>query len=73
MVEVLKAVGEKTFKREVGAALLVLWGLITLRLFFTIKAEEIVMYQGVYGVVSTSVFLFAMAAFGLDHFKKLNK
>lgn len=60
----------KSGKREVAVALLIFWAFITGYLWFWLDQEAITFYREIYGVITTSVFLFAGGAFGFDAYLK---
>lgn len=61
----------KTFKREVAIVFAIFWLLITFRIFFVLEPESITAYSEFYKSMTTMIFLFLGAAFGMDFYKKL--
>lgn len=57
-------------KRETAVALLGLWSIITLKLFWLTDVNVINALNGIYGILTPTVFMFATAAFGLDAYAK---
>ena len=70
MDKVKALLNEKTLKREVAAAALLFWAAITYRLFWGIPPEYAGNYEALYGSATTMIWVFAGAAFGLDHLTK---
>lgn len=60
----------KTFKRELAVIALGLWAAVTVKVFWHMPPEAVCALDGYYGTLSTSVWLFAAAAFGLDSIAK---
>lgn len=56
----------KTFKREVAIGALVFWALVTVRVFWQLTVQEANALASVYGTLTTTVWLFAAGAFGID-------
>lgn len=66
MTRIQKLMGHKTFKREVAVFLLAVWTVATFYLFFNMPVEKIKVLEGIYTMLSMSVFSFALGSFGLD-------
>lgn len=60
----------KSGKREVAVSLLLFWAFLTGYLWFWLPKEDVTFYRELYGMVTTSVFLFAGGAFGFDAYLK---
>ena len=56
----------KSGAREVGASLLLMWSFASAYLFFWIPSRAISDYREIYSILTTAVFAFALAAFGLQ-------
>lgn len=60
----------KTMKREISVALLLLWSVITIKLFWLTDVTLINALTGIYGIATPTIFMFAAAAFGFDAWAK---
>ncbi len=60
----------KSGKREVAVSLLIFWAFISAYLWFWLPKEDVTFYRELYGMITTSVFLFAGGAFGFDAYLK---
>jgi len=61
---------KRTMKRETSIALLIFWAVITTKLFWLTEVEIIVALNGIYGIVTPTIFMFVTAAFGFDAYTK---
>lgn len=61
----------KTYKRELAAAGLLFWSLLTIYYFMGMDTAELVRaYEGPYGVITNAIWLFTTAAYGMDWWSK---
>lgn len=61
----------RSWKREIASLLLVVWSIITLRLFcFPASDTFIAAVVGLYSIATPAVFTFAIGAFGFDAYIK---
>jgi hypothetical protein len=60
----------RTLKRELAVLGLAFWAALTCRLFWGASPELIGALSTAYGTASTSIWLFAAAAFGIDSYVK---
>lgn len=58
----------KTFKREIGVALLLFWGVITISYFWYADVDLIVALRSAYEAVTFGVLAYTAAAFGMHSF-----
>lgn len=65
--EVKVASAKKTFKRETGWFLMVLWVIVTVKMYFFSTSAEVAVYEEMWKTQLTWTFLFLAAALGLDH------
>ena len=56
----------RSWKREVATLLLLVWALPTLYLFIMASVDRMNAAGGLYSIMTTAVFTFALGAFGLD-------
>jgi hypothetical protein len=78
MVEAAKQLGSKvarswhnrTWKREVATILLLLWCVWSTHALMFASDARVAVLTGIYSIVTTAVFTFALGAFGLDAFFK---
>lgn len=61
---------EKTFKREVAIAVLFFWFIITVKVFWFTEVAAIRSLDSAYGTVTTTIWLYVVAAFGMDWMSK---
>lgn len=61
---------EKTFKREVAIAVLLFWFIITVRVFWFTDHNAIRALDSAYGTVTTTIWMYVVAAFGMDWVSK---
>ena len=57
---------EKTFKRELAVLVLLFWFIITIRVFWFTPTSDIRALDSAYGTVTTTIWLYVVAAFGMD-------
>lgn len=61
---------EKTFKREIAVLALAFWSAITVKVFWFTEVNAIRSLDSAYGSVTTTIWLYAVAAFGMDWMSK---
>lgn len=59
-------INRKTFKRELAMAVLIFWFVITVRVFWYLDKDTVRALDTAYGMLSTTIWLFVAAAFGMD-------
>lgn len=57
-------------KRETAVALLIFWGLITIKIFWQSDVGVINALTGVYAIATPAIFTFVTAVFGFDAYAK---
>ena len=59
-----------TMKREIAIIALLFWGVLTIHIFWKTDVALIGALSSIYGTASTSIWLFVVAAFGMDALSK---
>ena len=60
----------RSMKRETSIALLIFWAVLTAKLFWMTDVALVNALAGIYGILTPTIFMFAMAAFGFDAYVK---
>lgn len=61
---------QKTFKRELAYLALAFWAIVSIRIFWFLPVDFIRALDSAYGMLSSTIWLYTAAAFGMDAFSK---
>lgn len=60
----------RSFKREIGVAVLLFWCVLTVKVFWGLDASMVGALSSAYGTASMSIWAYVLGAFGLDAYFK---